>query len=222
MDGLLAAANAMTFKGVINATNALPATHNAGDTYRVGTAGTYPIVDSNGRYCEVGTLIICVTDGTAANAAHWTAVETNEDGAVIGPESSTTNSIAFFNSNTGRVINSASKITVYNDTDITVQNAAKKCNGLHLYGTTYGNTASDLTSNTAGVMRFEDGGPRIEFSETNNESDSGAILFTNHDGALTGGGSSFHFVGKNGSNNTGGNLAVTAPDFVARRRMAVG
>lgn len=218
VNNTLAYANAMTFKGTLGTggtITALPASHNAGDTYRVITAGTWA-----GKYCEVGTLIICTTDGTAANDAHWTSVETNEDGAIIGPSSSTTNSLAFFNSTTGRVINSTSKITVYNDVDITVQGATKKRNGIRLSGTCYGNTATDLTSNTAGVMRYEDGGVRIEFSA--DSTDNAALLYTNHDYANTGGGSSFHFVGQNGSNNTGGNLAVTAPDFVARRRMAVG
>ena len=218
VNNTLAYANAMTFKGTLGTggtITTLPASHNAGDTYRVITAGTWA-----GKYCEVGTLIICTTDGTAANDAHWTSVETNEDGAVIGPSSSTTNSLAFFNSTTGRVIDSTSKITVYNDVDITVQGATKKRNGIRLSGTCYGNTAADLTSNTAGVMRYEDGGVRIEFSA--DSSDNAALLYTNHDYANTGGGSSFHFVGQNGSNDTGGNLAVTAPDFVARRRMAVG
>ena len=123
VNGLLAAANAMTFKGVINATNALPNSHNAGDTYRVGTAGTYPIVDSNGRYCEVGTLIICITGGTAANAAHWTAVETNEDGAVIGPASSTDNAIARFDGTTGRIIQN-SGITINDNGNLIISHTA--------------------------------------------------------------------------------------------------
>jgi len=102
MDGLLAAANAMTFKGTLGTggtVTALPASHQAGDTYRVKTAGEWA-----GKYCEVGTLIICVTNGTAANDAHWTSVETNEDGAVIGPSSSTGNNIVTFSGNTGRII----------------------------------------------------------------------------------------------------------------------
>ena len=109
IEGLLAAADAMIFKGVINATNGLPDSHSAGDTYRVGAEGTYPIVDSNGRYCEEGTLIICITNGTTANPAHWTAVETNEDGAVIGPASSKGNNIVTFSGNTGRIIQDSGK-----------------------------------------------------------------------------------------------------------------
>jgi len=79
----------MRFKGTLGTggtVTALPASHETGDTYRVITAGTWA-----GKYCEIGTLIICTTDGTAANDAHWTSVETNEDGAVIGPSSSIAN-----------------------------------------------------------------------------------------------------------------------------------
>jgi hypothetical protein len=79
----------MQFKGTIGTggtITALPTTHNAGDTYRVITAGTYA-----GKYCEVGTLIICIKDSTTAADADWTSVETNEDGSVIGPSSSTAN-----------------------------------------------------------------------------------------------------------------------------------
>jgi len=102
VDGLLAAADAMVFKGTLGTggtITALPAAHNAGDTYRVITAGTWA-----GQYCEEGTLIICIKDGTVASSDDWTSVETNEDGAVIGPSSSTGNNITTFNGNTGRII----------------------------------------------------------------------------------------------------------------------
>ena len=59
----------MQFKGTIGSNDsgstitALPDIHEAGDTYRVITDDDYPIVDENGRYCESGTLIICINDG---------------------------------------------------------------------------------------------------------------------------------------------------------------
>ena len=126
VDSILAANNAMTFKGTIDSTNGsdaadstnrktLPATHNAGDTYRVITADTYA-----GKYCEVGTLIICVKDGTAAADADWTSVETNEDGAVIGttPTSSTDNAIVRWNGTSGRIIQN-SGITIDDNNNLT-------------------------------------------------------------------------------------------------------
>lgn len=76
-----AANDAMLFKGTIGTNGtvtALPATHNTGWTYRVITAGTYA-----GVKCEIGDLIICITDGTAANNSHWTVAQTNIDGAVV-------------------------------------------------------------------------------------------------------------------------------------------
>lgn len=114
VNNTLAYINAMQFKGTIGTggtVTALPDTHEAGDTYRVKTAGSYPIVDSNGRYCEIGTLIICVADGTTANAADWTAVETNEDGSVISSSTSTTdNTIARWDSTSGRIIQSSNVV----------------------------------------------------------------------------------------------------------------
>jgi len=102
VNNTLSYVNAMRFKGTLGTggtVTALPASHEAGDTYRVITAGTWA-----GKYCEVGTLIICVKDGTATADADWTSAETNEDGAVIGPTSSTDNAIVRWNGTTGRII----------------------------------------------------------------------------------------------------------------------
>ena len=69
VDQSFAANDAMIFKGTIGSSGAtvteLPATHSIGWTYRVLTAGTYA-----GVKCEIGDLIICITDGTSANNAH--------------------------------------------------------------------------------------------------------------------------------------------------------
>ena len=77
----LAANNAMQFKGTIGTNGTiqtLPATHAAGDTYRVVTAGTYA-----GQNCEMGDLIICITDGTTAADGDWTVAQNNIDGALF-------------------------------------------------------------------------------------------------------------------------------------------
>ena len=97
-----AANDAMIFKGTLGTSGtvtALPATHSIGWTYRVITAGTYA-----GKVCEIGDLIICITDGTAANDAHWTVAQTNIDGAVTGPTSATDNAVAIFNGTGGKII----------------------------------------------------------------------------------------------------------------------
>ena len=104
-----AANDAMVFKGTIGTggtVTMLPANHYQGWTYKVITAGEYA-----GQNCEVGDLIICITDGTTQNDAHWTVAQTNIDGAVTGPSGATDGSIALFNGNTGKVIKSGTVST---------------------------------------------------------------------------------------------------------------
>lgn len=84
---------AMQFKGTVNSSSDLPASHTAGDVYVVATAGTYA-----GQTCEVGDMII----GTSASA--WTVVQTNIDGAVTGPASAIDSNIAAYDGTTGKVI----------------------------------------------------------------------------------------------------------------------
>ena len=66
-------AGALRYKGTIGSSGAtvtsLPASHKVGDVYVVSTAGTYA-----GAACEVGDMIICKTEGSSANNAHWTVV----------------------------------------------------------------------------------------------------------------------------------------------------
>ena len=109
VDNAFAANDAMIFKGTIGTggtVTALPASHNAGWTYRVITAGTYA-----GKTCEIGDLIICITDSTTANDDHWTVAQTNLDGAVIGPASATDGAIALYDGTTGKLIKNSSYTT---------------------------------------------------------------------------------------------------------------
>lgn len=102
VNSVLGANDAMVFKGTIGTggtVTALPATHSTGWTYRVITAGTYA-----GVACEVGDMIVCITDGTASTDSHWTVIQTNIDGAVVGPSSSVDAHVAVFNGTTGKVI----------------------------------------------------------------------------------------------------------------------
>ena len=177
VDSILATNNAMTFKGTLGTggtVTALPDTHGAGDTYRVIKAGTYA-----GKYCEVGTLIICVKDGTVAANADWTSVETNEDGAVIGPTSSTENSLAFFSSTSGRVLaDTGTYIKYLNHVAANAgTNEAGYIDGLHITGAAYGE-AANLISNVAGKMSYGDAGPQIRFTCSGQ---NGAIIFNHYD-----------------------------------------
>ena len=107
LKALLGANDAMIFKGIVNKNTDLPDTHETGWTYRVNKAGTYA-----GKVCEIGDLVICVTDGLSANDSHWTVAQTNIDGAVIGPNTSTTNAVSTFADATGKVIKNNSTVTI--------------------------------------------------------------------------------------------------------------
>ena len=103
----LASNDAMLFKGIVDSTHSLPATHNAGWTYKVAANGTYA-----GKVCEIGDMIICTTDSTTANDDHWIVIQTNIDGAVTGPASATDNNIVLFNGTSGKIIKDSSKAIV--------------------------------------------------------------------------------------------------------------
>ena len=146
VNNTLAYANAMTFKGTLGTggtITALPDSHEAGDTYRVITAGTYADM-----YCEVGTLIICITDGTTALNTDWTSVETNEDGSVIGPASSTDAHIAIFDGASGRIIKDSGftiATSVPSDavfTDVNVTATANTATTFYLIGSSSSSTAT--------------------------------------------------------------------------------
>ena len=103
VQALMRVAEAMAFKGTIGASEAtvteLPANHKHGWTYIVATAGTYA-----GQTCEVGDMIICVTDGSTARDSDWTVIQSNLDGVVIGPASSTDAHVVTFNGASGKQI----------------------------------------------------------------------------------------------------------------------
>ena len=110
VDNAFTTNDALVFKGTLGASNdgatvtSLPNTHKQGWTYKVVTAGTYA-----GQECEIGDTIYCITDGTTANNDHWTIVQTNIDGYVIGPSTSTTNGIATYSGVTGRGLSDSGK-----------------------------------------------------------------------------------------------------------------
>lgn len=97
-----AANDAMIFKGTLGTNGtitSLPDIHEAGWTYKVITANNYA-----GQSCEIGDMVICVADGNSANNADWAVVQTNVDGAVVGPVSSSADHVVTFTGTTGKVI----------------------------------------------------------------------------------------------------------------------
>ena len=110
-DGL-STGDAMVYKGTIaggstGSYGALTGAASKGWTYKVTTAGKI-----DGVTVEVGDLIICNSDDTAAAtssnystiAAKWDFVQANIDGAVVGPASVTSGQVAAFDGTTGKVI----------------------------------------------------------------------------------------------------------------------
>lgn len=109
--------DAMVFKGVVNSNSDLSVSHEVGDTYRVGTKGTYA-----GEGCEIGDLIICITKGSGSYNSHWIIVQANLDGTVISGNgenpSGLDGKVAIYSGNTGRVISaSAYKLTIATSND---------------------------------------------------------------------------------------------------------
>lgn len=112
-DSLIAASDAMVFKGVIDcsANPNYPAA-DRGHTYRVSVAGK--IGGASGVSVEVGDILLCMVDGSAAGnqatvGANWAVIQANIDGAVVGPASSVSGNIATFNGTSGRTIQDGGK-----------------------------------------------------------------------------------------------------------------
>ena len=146
--------DAMIFKGTLGTggtITALPASHKIGDTYRVTTAGTYA-----GVKCEIGDLVICITAGTTATDSHWTVAQTNIDGAVTGPSSSTDGRVALFSGTSGKVLKQSSYTigksvpsdAVFTDTVYTHPSYKQVSSGLYKITT---NSTGHITAATAVV-----------------------------------------------------------------------
>ena len=112
-DALIAANDAMVFKGVVDcsANPNYPAA-DRGWTYKVSVGGK--IGGASGVAVEVGDTLMCITDGTASGTqaavgAQWNIVQANLVGAVTGPAGSTSGNIATFNGTGGTVIQDSGK-----------------------------------------------------------------------------------------------------------------
>lgn len=107
VDGITAANDAMIFKGTIGTGGTLTlvdfnalVVYNAGWTYKVVTAGTY-----KGVVAEIGDLFMATLDRASLGVdADWAVVQTNIDGAVVGPASAVTDKVVFFDGTSGKLI----------------------------------------------------------------------------------------------------------------------
>lgn len=116
IDNKIAAADAMIYKGTIGTNGivtSLPnTTAKTGWTYKVVSAGTYA-----GQACEVGDMIVCLTDGSELQEATWNVIQTNSPSHVTGPGTVTANTIAIFDGTSGKAIKSS---------DLTIETAVPK------------------------------------------------------------------------------------------------
>lgn len=84
--------DAMRFKGSIKwtgsgyettteegTTSGFPTVCEIGDTYRIGSQGTY-----GGETCVIGDILLCIKDGSGSinTSEYWTAIEANIDGTI--------------------------------------------------------------------------------------------------------------------------------------------
>lgn len=109
VDGLLAANDAMVFKGTVGSGGTITiAAHNALTTYNAGD--TWKIIEASadlwGNVVEIGDMIIAIVDRTGSGNvdADWTVIQSNLDGAVIGPSSSTSGYFAIWDGTTGQLL----------------------------------------------------------------------------------------------------------------------
>lgn len=171
VDSILAANDAMVYKGVIDgSTNPNYPAGQAGFTYKVSVAGR--IGGTSGPKVEAGDMLVCIKDGSAAGdhatvGANWNILQNNIDGAVTGPSSAVANRIATFDGTSGRLIKD-SGFTIatsvpanakFTDTVTTVNNtltsdstthALSAAQGKALKGLVDGKAASNHTHNYAG------------------------------------------------------------------------
>lgn len=127
--------DAMVYKGTLAGGStgdygALTPAANKGWTYKVTTAGKI-----DGVKVEIGDMLICNTDNTAAAtannystiAANWDFIQGNQDGVVVGPASATSGNVAVFDGATGKLIKDSGKTlgksvpsdAVFTDTKVT-------------------------------------------------------------------------------------------------------
>lgn len=108
VDGIVGATDAMVYKGAIDASGNpdYPAA-DTGHTYKISVAGKIGGVD--GEQVEVGDMLICLADDTlsgdqATVGGFWNIIQTNIEGYVLGPASSTSGRLAVFDNTTGNLI----------------------------------------------------------------------------------------------------------------------
>jgi len=159
VDNLISAANAMVYKGTLDcSSNPNYPAADAGWTYVVSVAGR--IGGASGLQVEVGDMLLCGTDGSAAGTqadvgANWNIVEKNISGAVSGPASSVSNDFALFDGTTGKVLkDSGVKLSTDGDLSDNSDSLIPTQKAVKTYAMSYGQTLKldgDVTSSTTAL-----------------------------------------------------------------------
>lgn len=156
VDQIIAAQDAMVFKGVIDASaNPNYPAADRGHTYRISVAGK--IGGASGINVEAGDLIICLTDGTASGnqatvGSSWSISQTNLDGAVIGPASAVNGNAAAFSGTSGKLISDSGK--AFPSGSIVGTNDSQALTNKTVNGLTVTSSTGTLTIAAAAVIAF--------------------------------------------------------------------
>lgn len=158
VDAVLDANNAYVYVGGLDcsANPNYPAA-DAGHTYKVTTAGK--VGGASGTNVEIGDTLICITDSSASGTqasvgANWIVLQTNIDGAVVGPASSVASHLATFSGTTGKVIADSGVLISTDgtmagnaDTNVPTEKAVRTYLGANYYTqTNLGNYDTDLVA----------------------------------------------------------------------------
>lgn len=157
-DGLLDANNAFQYKGVQDcSTNPNYPAASAGWSYRVSVAGK--IGGVSGINVEIGDTLVCLVDGSAAGnqatvGANWLILQTNIDGAMVGPATSVAGNIPTFAGTTGKVaqdsgvsVSTDGTMATNNNTKVPTEGAIRTYLGANYYTqTNLGNYDTDLAA----------------------------------------------------------------------------
>lgn len=115
VDARIAQSDAMIYKGTAADKETISGVNNTaktGWTYRVTADIDFigeDYIVSDVKEAHAGDLIICRTDGSAETPATWDIVKHNDEGQVIGPESSVVDRIVTFAGATGKVVKDSGK-----------------------------------------------------------------------------------------------------------------
>lgn len=146
IESKMSESDAMVYKGTLAGGSsgdygALTPAASKGWTYKVTTAGKI-----DGVAVEIGDMLICNTDSTAAATAsnyqtvvaNWDFIQGNQDGVVIGPASATSGNIALFDGATGKLIKDGGK----NESNLSVLEATKLTNARGIDGVSFDGSAN--------------------------------------------------------------------------------